>query len=198
MARAYRGEPLPEQLALAQSLLLQEEAARVADPDRSAESLRFWSKLLRDTAFEWRPPRIETHLEENQFSMSLLESTRRRLDKLASELGIGLDHLLLFAFHLFLFRLTRSENVLTGYRHRVRTEAPDQIGCNELELALAALLREPSAGRKRLLIQHIDGLPALESPLREALLAAGFEADYDALAPARLATDAAGRHVTGR
>jgi ATP-dependent Lhr-like helicase len=69
---------------------------------------------------------------------------------------------------------------------------------NELELALAALPRVPSAGRKRLLIQHIDGLPALESPLREALLAAGFEADYDALAPARFATDRAGRSGTGR
>ena len=54
---------------------------------------------------------------------------------------------------------------------------------NELELALAALPRVPAAGRKRLLIQHIDGLPAMESPLREALLAAGFEADYDALVP---------------
>nr|WP_242519279.1 DEAD/DEAH box helicase [Halochromatium roseum] len=69
---------------------------------------------------------------------------------------------------------------------------------NELELALAALPRVPSAGRKRLLIQHIDGLPALESPLREALLAAGFEADYDALAPARFATDRAGSSGTGR
>ena len=69
---------------------------------------------------------------------------------------------------------------------------------NELELALSALLRVPSAGRKRLLIQHIDGLPALESPLREALLAAGFEADYDALAPARFASDATNRRGTGR
>lgn len=69
---------------------------------------------------------------------------------------------------------------------------------NELELALAALLRVPSAGRKRLLIQHIDGLPALESPLREALLAAGFETDYDALAPARFGTDRAGSSGTGR
>jgi ATP-dependent Lhr-like helicase len=69
---------------------------------------------------------------------------------------------------------------------------------NELELALAALPRVPAAGRKRLLIQHIDGLPALESPLREALLAAGFEADYDALVPARFSADSARGRGTGR
>lgn len=69
---------------------------------------------------------------------------------------------------------------------------------NELELALAALVRVPSAGRKRLLIQHIDGVPALESPLREALIAAGFEADYDALAPARFASSTASTRALGR
>jgi len=69
---------------------------------------------------------------------------------------------------------------------------------NELELALAALPRAPAAGRKRMLIQHIDGLPALESPLREALLAVGFETDYDALVPARVSGDAASRRGRGR
>ena len=64
---------------------------------------------------------------------------------------------------------------------------PDSITDQGRELtpALAALHRVPTSGRRRLLIQHIDAAPALESPLREALLAAGFEADYDALAPAR-------------
>jgi ATP-dependent Lhr-like helicase len=62
----------------------------------------------------------------------------------------------------------------------------------ELELAAAALHRIPS-GRKRLLIQHVDGLPALESPLRETLIAAGFELDYDALAPARFRPGGTGR-----
>jgi ATP-dependent Lhr-like helicase len=56
---------------------------------------------------------------------------------------------------------------------------------NELDLALAALCRSPGTGRRRLLIQHIDGRPALESPLREPLLAAGFVSDYDALVPGR-------------
>ncbi|MFY9975466.1 MAG: hypothetical protein WAK53_14495, partial [Chromatiaceae bacterium] len=49
--------------------------------------------------------------------------------------------------------------------------------------ALAALRGVSGRGRKRLLIRQIDGLPALESPLRGALLAAGFEPDYDALTP---------------
>ena len=34
-----------------------------------------------------------------------------------------------------------------------------------------------------MLIQTVDGEPALTSPLREQILAAGFDADYDALAP---------------
>jgi len=62
----------------------------------------------------------------------------------------------------------------------------------ELDLAASALHRIPS-GRKRLLIQHIDGEPALESPLREALIAAGFEPDYDALAPVRFRPSGTGR-----
>jgi ATP-dependent Lhr-like helicase len=62
-----------------------------------------------------------------------------------------------------------------------------------LPLALSALHRLPTSGRRRLLIQHIDGLPALESPLREALLDAGFETDYDALVPARWQSGGHGR-----
>jgi ATP-dependent Lhr-like helicase len=54
----------------------------------------------------------------------------------------------------------------------------------ELSLALVALTRLPSGGRRRLSIQVIDGQPALQSPLREHLLAAGFVSDYDALVPA--------------
>ena len=53
----------------------------------------------------------------------------------------------------------------------------------ELPLALAALGRLPGGARRRLLIQTIDGQPALQSPLREAMLAAGFASDYDALVP---------------
>jgi ATP-dependent Lhr-like helicase len=63
---------------------------------------------------------------------------------------------------------------------------------HELDLAAAALHRVPS-GHRRLLIQHIDGLPALESPLRETLIAAGFEPDYDTLAPVRFRPGGIGR-----
>jgi ATP-dependent Lhr-like helicase len=56
---------------------------------------------------------------------------------------------------------------------------------NELPLALAALRQVPRTGRGRMLIQAIDGVPALQSPLREQMLAAGFEVDYDALSPVR-------------
>jgi ATP-dependent Lhr-like helicase len=64
---------------------------------------------------------------------------------------------------------------------------------NSLDLALEALHRLPTDGRRRLLIQQIDGQPALESPLREPLLAAGFETDYDALTPARSTRGGIGR-----
>ena len=60
---------------------------------------------------------------------------------------------------------------------------------NELTLALAALHQVPRTGRRRMLIQMIDGVPAVQSALREPMLAAGFEADYDALAPAPYAID---------
>jgi ATP-dependent Lhr-like helicase len=53
----------------------------------------------------------------------------------------------------------------------------------ELGIALAALHRIPHLGRRRLAIRQIDGRPALESPLREPLVAVGFEPDYDALVP---------------
>jgi ATP-dependent Lhr-like helicase len=74
-----------------------------------------------------------------------------------------------------------------GSAGRQLTRFPSSISeeGGELPLALAALHRVPHGGRKRLAIQQIDGLPALESPLREALLQAGFESDYDALVPAR-------------
>ncbi len=52
----------------------------------------------------------------------------------------------------------------------------------ELPLALGVLHRLSGRGRRRLLIRQIDGRPALQSPVREPLLAAGFELDYDALA----------------
>ena len=74
-----------------------------------------------------------------------------------------------------------------GSAGRQLTRFPGSISDDggELPLALAALHRLPQRGRKRLAIHQIDGLPALESPLREALLHAGFESDYDALIPLR-------------
>ncbi len=82
-----------------------------------------------------------------------------------------------------------------GSAGRQLTHFPTSISeeGGELPLALAAMHRIPQRGRKRLAIQQIDGLPALESPLREALLRAGFEADYDALLPARGYTTRIGR-----
>jgi ATP-dependent Lhr-like helicase len=52
----------------------------------------------------------------------------------------------------------------------------------ELALALAALHRLPD--RRRLAIRAVDGTAATQSRLREAVIAAGFLLDYDALVPA--------------
>jgi ATP-dependent Lhr-like helicase len=56
----------------------------------------------------------------------------------------------------------------------------DQGG--ELALALAALHRLPH--RRRLAVRELDGVQAPRSPLRAAMVAAGFMLDYDALVPA--------------
>jgi ATP-dependent helicase Lhr and Lhr-like helicase len=81
----------------------------------------------------------------------------------------------------------------SGGRQLTRFPASVTDEGGELALALAALHRVPQGGRKRLAIRQIDGLPALESPLREPLLAAGFESDYDALVPARSRQTGSGR-----
>ncbi len=52
-----------------------------------------------------------------------------------------------------------------------------------LNAALSALARLPaSQGRRRFVIERIDGVAALQSPLMAALLAAGFGRDYKGLA----------------
>jgi ATP-dependent Lhr-like helicase len=55
----------------------------------------------------------------------------------------------------------------------------------ELGPAIAMLHRVPRTGRRRLMIETVDGQPALDAPLRDAILSAGFERDYDALAQVR-------------
>jgi ATP-dependent Lhr-like helicase len=61
----------------------------------------------------------------------------------------------------------------------------DQGG--ELALALTALHRLPH--RRRLAIRELDGIAAPGSPLREAVEAAGFVLDEQALVPAGWAPD---------
>jgi ATP-dependent Lhr-like helicase len=71
---------------------------------------------------------------------------------------------------------------------------PDSIGRDgaELALALETLTGLSGTGRGRLLIRQIDDVPALQSPLRESLIGAGFESDYDALVPVPAGTQRAG------
>jgi amino acid adenylation domain-containing protein/thioester reductase-like protein len=175
LSAAYRGEALPDGLGLPQEVLLQAEQDRLASP-QYLESLRFWLQLVRETTFEWRPARLEADLTDTYFSVALSEQSSAALRRLAEQMGIGLDHLLLMTFHLFLFRITRSETVLTSYRHRIRTGAPDQIGFNENKPVFKSLLtpEQSVAGffrqAERLLIQgqfHSD-IPSREV-IRELL-----------------------------
>lgn len=127
LSTAYRGESLPESLGLPQNLLVETERARVEDP-RYQESMRFWLQMLRHSAFEWRPARVEGQLADRYFHVSLPAHTTAALRRVAEQFDIGLDQLLLFVFHLFLYRITRTETVLTLYQHRIRSGAPEQIG----------------------------------------------------------------------
>ncbi len=127
LAAAYRGERLPESLGLPQPLLVETERARIADP-RYRESMRFWLQMLRDASFEWRPPRVEDQVAGSYFNVDLSAQKTAALLDVAKQFDIGVDQLLLFSFHLFLYRITRSETVLTLYHHRIHIDAPEQIG----------------------------------------------------------------------
>lgn len=130
LSTAYRGDSLPGNLGLPQSLLLETETSRMEGMGYQ-ESLRFWTHLIRGATFEWRPARVESDEIDTYFSANVSETTYAALARTARSFGIGLDQMLLFSFHLFLFRMTRSETVLTGYAHRIRSGSADQIGYSE-------------------------------------------------------------------
>ncbi len=139
ISAAYNGEALPESLGLSQQLLVDTERSRL-QASSYEESLRFWLQLFRDSAFEWRPARIESHVADRYFQVALPELTSAALRRVAEQFGIGLDQLLLFSFHLFLYRVTRTETVLTLYHHRIRTGTPEQIGFSMNRPAFKSLL----------------------------------------------------------
>ncbi|MGE4559574.1 MAG: amino acid adenylation domain-containing protein [Desulfobulbus sp.] len=141
LSAAYRGEILPENLGLPQQLLLETEAARMESGSYD-ESVRFWLQLTQGASFEWRPARVESDVADTYFHVALPEKESAALGEVAAKFGIGLDQLLLFSFHLFLFRITRSEMVLTRYCHRIRTGSPDQVGYSENQLVFKSLLQE--------------------------------------------------------
>ena len=130
LSAAYRGDVLPDDLGLSQEVLLQEEKARM-QATAYEESMRFWLQLIRESSFAWRPARVESDLSETYHHAALSKKSSAALVRLSGQLGIGLDNLLLFAFHIFLYRVARSETVLTAFGHRIRSGLPDQIGFNE-------------------------------------------------------------------
>ena len=130
LSAAYRGDELPQTLGLSQALLLETEKSRLESAEYE-ETLRFWVQLVRGTSFEWQPARSESDVGDTFFSTALSSETSATLVQTAKDLSISLDQMLLFLFHLFLYRVTRSETVMTVYCHRIRAGSPEQIGYSE-------------------------------------------------------------------
>ena len=136
ISRAYNqpAYSVPE-LDLAQDDLVKEEQAILASP-RFRESMRFWLRLLRDSAFEWRPPRLETTTAQLSDVLTLDPDATARLQKLAAAFGATFSDLLQCAFHMFLARTTRNEFVLTSFHQRMPTQARGVVGFHENKIAL--------------------------------------------------------------
>ena len=139
LSDAYNGRAGQESLGLSQELLVQREKERIAS-DQHAESMRFWMQVVRDASFEWRPTRLESDVADNYFSAALSPQARTSVEQVASRLNIKIDELLLFCFHIFLYRMTRNETIMTVHCHRIRTGAADQIGFNENKPLLRSLI----------------------------------------------------------
>ena len=130
LSAAYNGNAEQGSLGLPQELLLERETERIASVQH-AESLRFWLQVVRNASFEWRPSKQESEVSENYFSEVLSDEARASVEDVASRLNLKLDELLLFCFHLFLYRMTRNETIMTVHCHRIRTGSADQIGFSE-------------------------------------------------------------------
>jgi hypothetical protein len=172
LSAAYRAEILPENLGLPQQLLLETETSRVGNVSYD-ESLRFWLQLTEKASFDWRPARVESDVADTYFNITLPETVSAHLDEVAKKFGIGLDQLLLFSFHLFLFRVTRSEMVLTRYCHRIRTGSPDQIRFSENQLVFKSLLTDGltvSGFLRQAARLYAQALHNSDLPMREVIL----------------------------
>ena len=139
ISAAYNGVKDQQPLGLPQDVLLEQEKARL-ESAQHAESMRFWLHVLREASFEWKPTRVEGAVPDNYFSVTLSREAKDSVERVAGRLDLKIDELLLFCFHLFLYRMTRNETVLTVHCHRIRSGSADQIGFNENKPLLRSLL----------------------------------------------------------
>lgn len=139
LSAAYNDHAGQESLGLPQELLVQREKERIASPQHT-ESMRFWIQVIRDASFEWRPTKLESDVADNYFCAALSPEARASVEQVASRLNIKIDELLLFCFHIFLYRMTRNETIMTVHCHRIRSGAADQIGFNENTPLLRSLI----------------------------------------------------------
>jgi len=149
----YNGKNIPELLGLSQEELIAAETQLVKTQTYS-ESVRFWVQLLKETSFDWKPTRLESELSDTYFSAELPSVAADSLSQLADELKVDLGELLLFCFHLFLFRMTRNEMVVTSHHHRIASDRNldskkiDFIGFNETKVALKSQIQSHLSARK--------------------------------------------------
>ncbi len=132
-----------KQLGLSQEELLEQERKRLASIDFQ-DSIRFWLQIIRDTFFEWLPPRHDTAIDESYFSTILDSTSTADLKFCARELNLTNDSLLKLCFHVLMSRVCRNDTILTSYFHQIRfsdnSTEPIGIGFSENKLALKSVV----------------------------------------------------------
>lgn len=147
--RVYFGEPVAESLGIPQLELLRLEHERLSSPLYD-DNLRFWSKLIDDTTFEWRPTRDESAVDGTQyFECHLSFNATAALKECAASLSMGLPELLTTAFHVFLARMMHTDTVVTLRNHRLYPTEVDGIGFDEHRI-LHKTVTEPGETLRRI------------------------------------------------
>ncbi len=130
-------------LGLQQEELLEQENKRLASSDFQ-DSIRFWLQIIRETSFEWLPPKHDTAIDESYFSTTLDSTSTAELKLCARELNLSDDSLLKLCFHVLMSRVCRNDTILTSYFHQIRfnenSDDPIGVGFSENKLALKSVV----------------------------------------------------------
>ena len=148
--RVYFGDHVADSLSIPQLELLRLEKERISSPLYD-DNLLFWSKLIDNTTFEWRPTRDETAIDATQyFDCGLSAHATNTLKKCAASLSMGLPEMLTTAFHVFLARMMRTDTVVTLRNHRLYPMEVNGIGYDEHRIIHKTVI-EPGESLRRVL-----------------------------------------------